>query len=274
MQRSHTVIEAGKSERGYLRDVWRLRHLIWMFAWRDLVLRYKQTTAGVLWVVIRPLFTMAIFALVFGKFLKVESGDLPYALLILSGLIPWQFAAYTFSGASESLFTQINVISKVYFPRVIAPISALFVNLADLMVSLILMALFMLFYGVAPDAKVLLLPLFALALIPGALGLGLWFAAVSAKYRDFRNVVPFVVMLSLYASPVGFPTSLVPEAWKFWYWLNPLVGAIEGFRWCLFGGKTELYWTAMISSFGLSLALLAIGVVYFRRVERTIVDII
>ena len=274
IRRPHTVIEAGKTDRRYLHDVWRLRHLIWMFAWRDMVLRYKQTTAGVLWVVIRPLLTMAIFALVFGKFLKVHSGDLPYALLILSGLIPWQFAAYTFSGASESLFTHYGVISKVYFPRVVAPISALFVNLVDLVVSLALIAVFMLFYGVVPDEKVLALPLFVLAVIPGALGMGLWFAAISAKYRDFRNVIPFIVMLSLYASPVGFPTSLVPQAWKFWYWLNPLVGAIEGFRWCLFGGKAELYWSAMLWSFALSIAILAIGFVYFRRVEQTIVDII
>jgi len=274
MQRPHTVIEAGKPERGYLRDVWRLRHLIWMFAWRDMVLRYKQTTAGVLWVVIRPLLTMAIFALVFGKFLRVNSGDLPYALLILSGLIPWQFAAYTFSGASESLFTHVGVISKVYFPRIIAPISALFVNLVDLAVSLVLMAVFMLFYGIVPDAKLLLLPVFILALVPGAVGVGLWFAAVSARYRDFRNVVPFVVMLSLYASPVGFPTSIIPDAWKFWYWLNPLVGAIEGFRWCLFRGKAELDWSPMLWSFAISIALLIVGTAYFRRVERTIVDVL
>jgi lipopolysaccharide transport system permease protein len=192
---------------------------------------------------------------VFGKFLKVPSGDLPYALLILSGLIPWQFAAYTFAGASESLFTHVGVISKIYFPRVIAPISALFVNLVDLAASLALMAIFMLFYGVAPDGKVIALPLFILALIPGVVGIGLWFAAISAKYRDFRNVVPFVVMLSLYASPVAFPASIVPEAWKFWYWLNPLVGAIEGIRWCLFGGLAELYWPAMLWSFALSIAL-------------------
>jgi lipopolysaccharide transport system permease protein len=274
MQQPHTVIEAGRAEQGYLRDVWRLRHLIWMFSWREMVLRYKQTTAGVLWVVMRPLLTMAIFALVFGKFLKVPSGDLPFALLVLSGLIPWQFAAYSFSGAGESLFTHVGVISKVYFPRVIAPVSALFVNLVDLAVSLALMAVFMLFYGIAPDEKVLALPLFIVAVVPATVGLGLWFAAVSAKYRDFRNVIPFAVLVSLYVSPVGFPTSVVPESWKFWYWLNPLVGAIEGFRWSLFGGKAELYWPGMLSSFALSLVLLVFGFAYFRRVERTIVDII
>jgi len=268
------VIEAGRPEQGYLREVWRLRHLIWMFSWREIVLRYKQTTAGVIWVVMRPLLTMAIFALVFGKFLKVPSGDLPYALLILSGLIPWQFAAYSFSGASESLFTHVGVISKVYFPRVIAPISAFVVNLVDLVVSLLLIAVFMLFYGVAPGAEVLTLPLFVLSLVPATAGMGLWFAAVSAKYRDFRNVIPFVVLLSLYVSPVAFSTSMVPEAWKFWYWLNPLVGAIEGFRWALFGGKAELYWNGMLASFVLSLVLLAVGYHYFRSVERSIVDVI
>lgn len=273
-QQPSIVIEAGRPEQGYLREVWRLRHLVWMFCWREIALRYKQTTAGVLWVVMRPLLTMAIFALVFGKFLKVPSGDLPYALLILSGLIPWQFAANSFSGASESLFTHVGVISKVYFPRVIAPISAFAVNLVDLVVSLVLIAVFMLLYGIAPDAKVLTLPLFVLALVPATAGLGLWFAAVSAKYRDFRNVVPFVALVSLYVSPVAFPTSVVPEAWKFWYWLNPLVGGIEGFRWALFGGKAELYWNGMLGSLVLSLMLLIIGYSYFRRVERSIVDVI
>ena len=267
-------IQAGRTDRGYLRDVWRMRHLIWLFAWREIVLRYKQTTAGVLWVVLRPLATMAVFALVFGKFLKVPSGDLPYALLILSGLVPWQFAANSFSGASESLFNHVGVISKVYFPRVIAPISAFVANLVDLAVSLLLVAAFMLFYGVYPDARVLTLPLFILAIVPATAGLGLWFAAVSARYRDFRNVIPFVVLISLYVSPVAFPTSVVPESWRFWYWLNPLVGVIEGSRWALFGGKADLYWTGMLASLGLSCVLLVGGYAYFRRAERSIVDVI
>lgn len=267
-------IQAGRTDRGYLRDVWRMRHLIWLFAWREIVLRYKQTTAGVLWVVLRPLATMAVFAVVFGKFLKVPSGDLPYALLILSGLVPWQFAANSFSGASESLFNHIGVISKVYFPRVIAPISAFVANLVDLAVCLLLLAAFMLFYGIVPDVKVLALPLFIVAIVPAAAGLGLWFAAVSAKYRDFRNVVPFVVLFSLYASPIAFPTSVVPESWRFWYWLNPLVGVIEGTRWALFAGKSELYWAGMLASLALSFVLLVGGYAYFRRVERSIVDVI
>lgn len=276
MSTSHPliIIEAGRTNQAYLAETWKLRHLVWMFAWREISLRYRQTIAGVLWVVIRPLATMAIFAVVFGKFLKIPSGDLPYALLILSGLIPWQFAAYSFAGAGESLFTHVGVISKVYFPRIIAPMSAFIVNLVDLIVSLGLIALFMVFYGVSPDARLIFLPLFVIASIPGTAGLGLWFAAVSARYRDFRNVIPFVVLLSLYASPVAFSAAIVPEQLRFWYWLNPLVGVIEGFRWALFAGRTQLYWPGIFASMVVSLGVLLWGYTYFRRVERSVVDVI
>jgi lipopolysaccharide transport system permease protein len=268
------VIEAGREAPAYLREVWQLRHLMWMFAWREIALRYKQTLAGVLWVVIRPLVTMAIFALVFGKFLKIPSGDLPYALLVLSGLVPWQFAAYSFAGAGESLLNHVGVISKVYFPRIIAPISAFLVNLVDLAVSLVLIALFMLLYGIVPGARVLALPLFIALSIPAAAGLGLWFAAVSAKYRDFRNVIPFIVLLSLYVSPVAYSASVVPQEYRLWYWLNPLVGSIEGFRWALFGEHVEMHWGGMLGSLAVSLGILAAGYLYFRRTERSIVDVI
>ena len=273
-QRPALVIEAGGRHQRYFSDLWALRHLIWMFAWREIVLRYRHTTAGVLWVVLRPLLTVAVFSVVFGKFLKVSSGEIPYALLILSGFIPWQFAAYSFAGASESLFANASVISKVYFPRIIAPASVFLANLVDMGVSLLLLAALMVFYGVLPDARIVALPLFILFIVPGAAGLGLWFAAVSAKYCDFRNIVPFVVMLTLYLSPVAFPASVVPEPWKIWYWLNPLVGAIEGIRWTLFGGRVELYWPGMVLSLALSLAILLWGYRYFRRAERSIVDLI
>lgn len=271
-QRPLIVIEAGRAQRGYLRDVWRLRHLIWMFSWREIVLRYKQTLAGVLWVLIRPLVTMTIFALVFGRFLKIPSNDVPYPLLVLSGLIPWQFAAYSFANASDSLFTHVGVISKVYFPRIIAPMSAFLVNAIDLVVAIGLLAIFMFVYGLVPDLRVLALPVFILAVMPATAGLGLWFAAVSAKYRDFRNVTPFIVLLSLYASPVAFTSGLVPHELKFWYWLNPLVFGIEGVRWALFRGNAELYWPGILISFSISAALLVSGFLYFRRVEQSIVD--
>ena len=273
-RRARVVIEAGYTSRGYIGEVWALRHLIWTFAWREIVLRYRQTLAGVLWVVMRPLVTTAIFALVFGKFLNVPSGDVPYVLLILSGLTLWQFGASSFSGASESLHAQAGILSKVYFPRIIAPISAVLVNTVDLAVTLALLAVLMLFHGVMPDARIVLAPLFIIALVPACAGLGLWFAAVSAKYRDFRNITPFVVLLSLYISPVAFSSAVVPENWQFWYWLNPFVGAIEGFRWALFEGKAQFHWTGFYASMAISLVLLAAGYGYFRRVEQTIVDVI
>jgi lipopolysaccharide transport system permease protein len=272
--RTGVIIEAGGQHQRYFGDVWALRHLLWMFAWREIVLRYKQTTVGILWVVLRPLLTVAIFAVVFGRFLRVPSGDLHYPLLILSGFIPWQFVAYSFAGASESLFTHSSVISKVYFPRIIAPISVFLVNVVDLAVALLLLAILMGVYGVIPDRRLLALPLFLLFPVPGAAGLALWFAAVSAKYRDFRNVIPFVVMLTLYVSPVAFSAAVVPAEWKFWYWLNPLVAAIEGMRWSLFSGRGELYWPGMLASLMLSLAVLVLGYRYFRSVERSIVDVI
>ncbi len=273
-RRARVVIEAGYTSRGYIGEVWALRHLIWTFAWREIVLRHKQTLAGLLWVVMRPLVTTGIFALIFGKFLKVPSGELPYALLILSGLTLWQFGASSFAGASESLFAQAGILSKVYFPRIIAPISAFVVNAIDLVVTLALLAVLMLFYGVIPDARVVVAPLFILVLLPACAGLGLWFAAVSAKYRDFRNIVPFLVLLSLYISPVAFSSTVVPQNWQFWYWLNPFVGAIEGFRWALFEGKAPIHWAGLYCSMAISLLLLLTGYAYFRRVERSIVDVI
>jgi lipopolysaccharide transport system permease protein len=273
-QRPLIDIEAGRADRRYLRDLWQARQLIWMFSWREIALRYKQTLAGVLWVVLRPLATTAIFALVFGKFLQVPSGGLPFALLVLAGLVPWQFAAYSFSGAADSLLAHAGVISKVYFPRLIVPLSVFVVNVIDLLVCLVVLAVFMAVYGVAPDARVLALPLFVLAVVPVSAGVGLWFAALTARYRDFRHVTPFLVLLSLYVSPVAYPASVVPEAWKFWYWLNPLTVAIEGFRWSLFRGGAELYWPGLWCSMALSLAILLAGYAYFRRVERSIVDVI
>lgn len=274
MSRPHLVIEAGAPERGYLRDTWALRHLIWMFAWREIVLRYRQTVAGVTWVVLRPLLTVVVFALVFGRFLRVPSEGVPYPLLILSGFIPWQFAAYSFSGSGESLFTHASIISKVYFPRIITPTSVFVVNLVDLAVSLVLLAALMALYRIVPDLRILALPASILFLLPGTAGLGLLFAAVSAKYRDFRNIIPFVVMLSLYLSPVAFSASVVPDAWKLWYWLNPLVGGIELFRWSAFAGKAQIYLPGMAISLAASLALLLVGYRQFRRMERSIVDLI
>jgi lipopolysaccharide transport system permease protein len=245
-----------------------------MFAWRDLVLRYKQTVVGILWVLLRPLATMAIFVVVFGKFLKVSSGDIPYPLLVLSGLIAWQFFTAVFAGVSESLFSYSAVLSKVYFPRFVVPLSAFVVNAVDALIALLLLIPFMAFYGIAPSWRMLVLPVVFAAATPASLGLGLWFAAVAAKYRDFRNIVPFVTTALLYASPVAFSGDVIPEVWRDVYWLNPLVGVIEGFRWVLFGKASIPPAFGGIASAGISILLLLFGYRYFRRSERSVVDVI
>jgi lipopolysaccharide transport system permease protein len=245
-----------------------------MFAWRDIVLRYKQTVIGVLWVVMRPLITVAIFAVVFGKVLKVPSGNIPYPLLILSGFIPWQLFTSVFAGVSESLFSYSSVLSKVYFPRIAVPLSAMLVHSLDALIALLLMVPFMAFYEVAPSWRLLWLPFAFLATLPAAFGLGLWFSAIAARYRDFRNVVPFVVVISLYASPVAFPAELVPEYWRDLYWINPLVGIIEAWRWILLDKPSSPPLIGTTAAVVISLALLAYGYRYFRRSERAVVDVI
>jgi lipopolysaccharide transport system permease protein len=258
----------------YLRDCWRLRHLLFVFSWRDIVIRYRQTVAGVLWILLRPLMTMAVFALVFGKFLKVPSGEVPYPLLILSGLVGWQLIAYTFAAATDAVFAYSGVMSKVYFPRVIIPLSALVVNLVDFFVSLVVLIPFMLLYGVTPDFRILALPLVVACGVPSAAGLAMWFSAVAAKYRDFRNVIPFVVQLTLFLSPIAFPVSLVPPSLRFVYWLNPVVPLVEGVRWSLFAGAGTFYWPGVAGSAVFSLIVLFGGYHYFRSVERQFSDVL
>ena len=258
----------------YLSDVWNSRSLIVIFAWRDLVLRYKQTIIGVLWVLLRPLLTMAIFVVVFGKILRIPSGDVPYPLLILSGIIVWQFSTTVFAGVSESLFAYAPVLSKVYFPRLIVPLSVLLVGTVDVAVALTLFIPFMAFYGVTVSWKVVLLPLAFFAAIPASMGLGLWFAAVAAKYRDFRVIVPFLVMMSLYASPVAFSVDVIPSAWRDLYWINPLVGAIEAVRWILFDTAITPPLIGTAASAVISILLLLYGYFYFRSEERSVIDVI
>jgi len=267
-------ITADTGRKRYAAEVWRARNLIFLFTWRDTAVRYRQTFAGVLWVLLRPLVTMAIFTLVFGKFLKVPSGDTPYALLILSGLLPWQFFAYGFSGVGDSLFRYSSVISKVYFPRIIVPLSAFAGNVIDTLVALMLFVPLMLYYDIAPSWRLLLLPVVFAAAVPASLGLGLWFSALSVRYRDFMHITPFLVMLSLYASPVGFASDVVPKHLQDYYWLNPLVGVINAFRWVLFDVPFEPPVNGLLGSVLLSACLLVFGYLYFRRVERSFVDVI
>jgi lipopolysaccharide transport system permease protein len=268
------VIEAGSADRHYWRDLWRYRDLFFFLARRDIVVRYKQTTIGVLWALGRPLITMLVFTLVFSTLAKLPSDGVPYPLLVLSALLPWQFFSSGFSGAGDSLVGNAGLISKVYFPRLIIPTSALIVSFVDFLVSGIILVGLMIWYGFAPSFRMLALPLLILVAFAAAMGAGLWIAALNVKYRDFRIIVPFVVQFGLYISPVGFSSSIVPDQWRLLYSLNPMVGVIDGFRWATLGGSAQLYWPGFLLSLFLVLAILITGIAYFRRVEKTFADVI
>ncbi len=268
------LIEPNRPALHYWRDVWRYRELFWFLVWRDILVRYKQTVIGVAWSVIRPLVTMIAFSVVFGMLAKLPSGGVPYPLLVFAAMLPWNFVANALSESSGSLIGNANLLTKVYFPRIIIPISSIIVSLIDFVVSLLIMAGIMIWYGYLPDWRIAALPLFLiLAFLPVA-GAGLWFSALNVKYRDFRYVVPFMLQFGLYISPVGFASNIVPEKWRLLYALNPMVGMIDGFRWALLNGTVELYWPGLVLSTALSLALLVTGLWFFRKTERILADVI
>jgi lipopolysaccharide transport system permease protein len=267
------VIEAGRSEAHYWRDLWRYRELFYFLTWRDLIVRYKQTAVGIAWVLLQPALSMVVFTF-FGRLLGVPTGGVPRPVLVYTALLPWQFFAAALAGSSGSLVSNANLISKIYFPRLIVPVGAAAVNIVDFVISAGFLAVLMAIYGVWPDARVLLLPVFVLVAFGTALGAGLWLAALNVKYRDFRYVVPFIIQFGLYASPVFFNSTIVPERWRFWYALNPMVGVIDGFRWALLGGKVELQLPSLLLSLAIMAGLLASGVWFFRRIERSFADLI
>ncbi|MDD2542220.1 MAG: ABC transporter permease, partial [Desulfuromonadaceae bacterium] len=236
------LIEPNRPALHYWRDVWRYRELFWFLVWRDILVRYKQTVIGVAWSVIRPLATMLAFTVVFGLLAKLPSAGVPYPLLVFAAMLPWNFCANALSESSGSLIGNANLLTKVYFPRIIIPVSSIIVSLIDFVISLAIMACIMLWYGYLPDWRIVMLPLFLLLAFLPVAGAGLWFASLNVKYRDFRYVVPFLLQFGLYVSPVGFASSIVPEKWRLLYALNPMVGVIDGFRWALLNGSVELYW--------------------------------
>jgi len=268
------VLEAGRTERHYWRDLWRYRELLYFLARRDIAVRYKQTIFGIAWAVVRPLATMLIFTLVFGRIAKLPSSGAPYSLLVLSGMLPWFFFSAALGEASNSLVTNSNLLSKVYFPRLIVPLSTVVVSLLDLAIGVVLLIAMMAAMGYAPSFRFFLIPVFALLAFGAALGLGLWFAAMNVKYRDFRFVLPFALMIGLYVSPIGFSSNVIPERWRLLYSLNPMVGVIEGFRWVVLGDAFSPRREALILSAGLMFLLLASGIWYFRRTERSFADVI
>ena len=275
MTHQHTlIIEAGRTERHYWRDLWRYRELFFFLAWRDLLVRYKQTVIGVAWALLRPFLTMLVLTLVFSKFAKLPSGGVPYPILVFAALLPWQFFSNAFTEAGNSLISNANMISKVYFPRLVIPASAVIVSFVDFLISGIIMIGLMLWYGFMPGWRLLILPLFIFVAFAAAMGAGLWIAALNVKYRDFRYIIPFVVQFGLYVSPVGFSSTIVPEHWRVLYSLNPMVGVIDGFRWAILGGDTQLYWPGFLLSLGLVSLLFITSIFYFRKTERGFADLI
>lgn len=268
------IIEAGRAERHYWRDLWRYRELFYFLAWRDILVRYKQTVIGLAWALIRPFLTMVVFVFVFSKLAKLPSDGVPYPILVFAALLPWQFFSNAFTEAGNSLISNANMISKVYFPRLVVPTSAVIVSFVDFLISGIILAGLMLWYGFAPDWRILTLPLFIFIAFAAAMGAGLWVAALNVKYRDFRYIVPFVVQFGLYVSPVGFSSNIVPEQWRLLYSINPMVGVIDGFRWAILGGNTQLYWPGFLLSLSLVLVILVTGIIYFRKTEKTFADVI
>lgn len=269
------IIEPGRAERQYWRDLWRYRELFQVLAWRDIAVRYKQTVIGAAWALIRPFLTMVVFTIVFGKLAKLPSdGAAPYALMVFAGMLPWTFFATAVGDASNSLIGNANLITKVYFPRLILPIAAVMVALVDLLIGFAMLVIMMIWYHFTPSWQILFLPAFASIALVASLGVGLWITALNVKYRDFRYVIPFIVQFGLYVSPVGFSSSIIPDEWRFFYSLNPVVGVIDGFRWSLLGGESPLYWPGCGLSFAVAGFLLWLGIRRFRKTEKGFADLI
>jgi lipopolysaccharide transport system permease protein len=268
------VIRAGHTESQYWQDLWRYRELLYFLAWRDILVRYKQTAIGIAWALLRPFLTMIVFTIVFGNLANLPSGGIPYPILVFAGMLPWQFFADTLSRCSSSLIGNANLISKVYFPRLIVPASAMIGSFIDFLISGIILLGLMAWYNFVPSWQILTLPLFIGIAAVAAMGLGLWLAALNVKYRDFQYIVPFLVQFGLYISPVGFSSNIVPEQWRSLYYLNPMVGVIDGFRWAILGRGTQLYAFGFFLSIVLIILLLISGIWYFRKTERTFADVI
>lgn len=269
-----TIIEAGRKERQYWKDLWRYRELFMFLAWRDILVRYKQTVIGVAWSVLRPFIIMIIFTIVFGKLAKFPSEGVPYPILVFAAMLPWQMFASALTDSSNSLIANASMLSKVYFPRLIIPTSAVMVSLADFLISFGILGVLMVWYQFVPDWHIVTLPFFLFLVLVVALGSGIWFAALNVKYRDFRYIVPFLTQLGLYISPVGFSSSVIPERWRLLYSLNPMVGVIDGFRWAILGGDYTIYMPGFVLSVILIFVIFWIGLAYFRKTEPTFADVI
>jgi lipopolysaccharide transport system permease protein len=269
------IIEPGRSEKNYWTDLWRYRELFLILAWRDISVRYKQTIIGILWAIIRPLLTMIVFTVIFGRIAKLPSdGNAPYALMVFAAMLPWSLFSSALSESSNSLISNANLIGKVYFPRLIIPAATLVTAFIDFLISFVILIGMMLYYQFALGWHMLLLPFFIILVLLASLGPGLWITALNVKYRDFRYIIPFVVQFGLYVSPVGFSSKIVPEQWRLFYNLNPMVGVIDGFRWCILGGNSPIYMPGFLLSLAIITFFLYLGASRFRKMEKTFADLI
>lgn len=269
------IIEAGRTERHYWRDLWRFRELFYILAWRDILVRYKQTVLGVAWAILRPLLTMIVFTVIFGRLANLPSeGAAPYAIMVYAAMLPWQFFSNSLSEASNSLVGNEKLISKVYFPRLIVPASSVITSFVDFLISSVILVVLMAWYQYWPSWRIVTLPFFIAIAFAAAMGLGLWLTALNVKYRDFRYIVPFIVQFGLYISPVGFSSSIVPEQYRLLYSLNPMVSVIDGFRWAILGNDSQIYLPGFLLSLGIVAGFLVYGVTYFRKTEKNFADII
>jgi len=269
------VLEPGRAERHYWRDIWAYRELFIILAWRDVAVRYKQTVIGAGWAFVRPFLTMVVFTVLFGHLARLsQNTGVPYAIVVFAGLLPWTLFSAVLGDVASSVIANGNLINKVYFPRLIVPLSTVVVALIDFLVSLSILVLLMVFYLWTPGWQILLLPVFAALTLLAAIGPSLWAAAVIVKYRDFRFIIPFALQFGLYISPVGFASSVVPEKWRLLYSLNPMVGIIDGFRWCIIGGDSPIYLPGFVLSMLVVVFFLWLGIRTFRSTERTFSDLV
>lgn len=269
------ILEPGRTEKNYWNDLWRYRELFIILAWRDIAVRYKQTIIGILWAILRPFLTMLVFTAIFGRVAKLPSdGSAPYALMVFAAMLPWSLFSTSLSEASNSLVANEKLISKVYFPRLIIPTATVVTAFVDFFISFVILLGLMVYYQFRPSWTLLLLPIFITLALLASLGPGFWITALNVKYRDFRYVIPFVVQFGLYISPVGFSSNVIPDKWRLLYSLNPMVGVIDGFRWCILGGESPIYWPGFAISITIVIFFLWYGISSFRKMEKSFADLI
>lgn len=275
MSAGKTLITPGRFDRQYWRDLWNYRELFYFLAWRDIKVKYKQTVIGVAWALIGPVVTMVVFSVIFGKLANFPSEEgVPYPVLVFAALLPWKFFSQSLTSASNSLVGNVNLISKVYMPRLIIPASKIVVSFVDFLISFAVLGALMLYYGFAPSGRIVLLPLFLFVAFIASYGLSLLLSALNVKYRDLGFIVPFIVQIGLYISPVGFKSDIIPDRWRLLYSANPMVGVIDGFRWAILGGDVKLYAPGIWLSLTLITCVFIAGLLYFRHTERTFADFI